>query len=192
MIGAAYIKGPPEGGLTIGAWATIGCAITFGAHILLTDRGTRRADPLAITFVMFVCAALFCGVAVHIAPGGVEMLEPTGFVAAMSSFEFWRTLLLCSTLASVIAISVLNRWQKELSPTRAAIVYTAEPVFASLISVVAGYDVVTGWLAFGAGMILLANLSAEFIRRRPALHTKAQRHKELQRQAASGEGSLPS
>jgi drug/metabolite transporter (DMT)-like permease len=61
---------------------------------------------------------------------------------------------------------VLNRWQKELAPSRAAVVYTSEPVFASLISVIAVRDTVTVWLLFGATMILLANLSAEFIGRR--------------------------
>ena len=53
------------------------------------------------------------------------------------------------------------------APSRAAIVYTAEPVFAAVISIIAGRDTVNGWLAFGATMILLANLSAEFLRKRP-------------------------
>jgi drug/metabolite transporter (DMT)-like permease len=165
-IGAAYIQGPPEGGLTIGAWATLGCAVTFGGHILLTDYGTKRADPLAITFVMFLFATLFTGAATLVAPGGLGLLEPDALTATLTDFEFWRTLVLCSTLASVLAISVLNRWQKELAPSRAAVVYTSEPVFASLISVIAGRDTVTVWLLFGATMILLANLSAEFIGRR--------------------------
>lgn len=169
VIGVAYIKGPPEGGLSIGAWATIGCAVTFGGHILATDYGTRRADPLAITLVMFVCTTLFAGLGVLLAPGGLNMLEPGLLGTALSDLEFWRTEILCAVLASVLAISVLNRWQKELAPSRAAVVYTAEPVFASLVSIVAGPDVFTGWLVFGAVMILAANLSAEFLRRRQTL-----------------------
>ena len=58
------------------------------------------------------------------------------------------------------------RLVKELSPSRAAVVYTSEPVFAALISIGAGEEGLTPWLAFGAGMILLANLSAEFIGRK--------------------------
>ncbi len=170
VVGAAYIQGPPQGGLTIGAWATLGCAVTFGGHILLTDYGTRRADPLAITLVMFLCATLFCGMAVLVAPGGMGLIQPDALAATLQDPEVWRTLLLCATFASVLAISVLNRWQKELPPSRAAIVYTAEPVFASVISVLAGRDVVTWWLVFGATMILLANLVAEIglIKRRVA------------------------
>ncbi len=173
-LGAAYIKGPPQGGLSPGAWATIGCAVLFGVHILMTDTGTKRADPMAVTLVMFVCASLFTAVAVVLAPGGIALFEPVPLAAAMSDFEFWRTMLLCATLATVVAVSVLNRWQKELLPSRAAIVYTAEPVFASIISIIAGRDRLDGWLAFGAVMILLANVSAEFLRKRPRLQPPVQ------------------
>jgi drug/metabolite transporter (DMT)-like permease len=83
-----------------------------------------------------------------------------------TSTDFVLHAVLCAFFASVIAISVLNRWQKELHPSRAAIVYTAEPVFATLISMAYDRDQITGWLVFGAAMILLANLAAEFIRPR--------------------------
>ena len=166
VIGAAYIKGPPDGGLSIGAWATIACAVVFGLHILMTDWATKRADPMAITLAMFVFSVVWTGLAAVIAPGGLAMFEPAMLVRAFSDFTFVSTELLCAVLATVIAISVLNRWQKELNPSRAAIVYTAEPVFASLISIAAGRDKFGFWLLFGAFMILLANLSAEFLGRR--------------------------
>src|SRR5919108_731825 len=63
VIGAAYMKGPPEGGLSIGAWATIGCAVVFGAHILLTDYVTKRADPMAITLTMLLWSVVWTGLA---------------------------------------------------------------------------------------------------------------------------------
>jgi drug/metabolite transporter (DMT)-like permease len=163
VIGAAFMKGPPEGGLSIGAWATIGCAIVFGAHILLTDYTTKRADPMALTLTMLLWSLLWTGAATLAAPGGVAMFEPGLLVRAFTSEWFIATEVLCAVFATVIALSVLNRWQKELQPSRAAIIYTAEPVFAAIISIIAGRDQITGWLFFGAGMILAANLSAEFI-----------------------------
>jgi drug/metabolite transporter (DMT)-like permease len=167
VVGAAYMKGPPEGGLSIGAWSTIGCAFVFGIHILLTDHATKRADPMAITFVMFLCSIAWMAIATLVAPGGLALFEPALFGEIMTDWTFIQTELLCAVFATVIAVSVLNRWQKELHPSRAAIVYTAEPVFAAVISIIAGRDTVNGWLLFGAGMILLANLSAEFLRKRP-------------------------
>ncbi|MCZ7606507.1 MAG: EamA family transporter [Planctomycetota bacterium] len=97
------------------------------------------------------------------------MFEPGLLAQAFTDAAFVSTELLCAVFATVIAVSVLNRWQKELAPSRAAIVYTAEPVFAATISIIAGRDHVNGWLIFGAGMILLANLSAEFLRKRPRI-----------------------
>ncbi|MCB9893251.1 MAG: DMT family transporter [Planctomycetes bacterium] len=169
VIGAAYMKGPPQGGLSLGAWSTIACAVVFGAHILLTDYATKRADPMAITLVMFLCSIGWNGLALLAAPSGPAMFEPGLIARAFTDLTFLGTEVACAVFATVIAVSVLNRWQKELAPARAAIVYTAEPVLAAIISIVAGRDTVSCWLAFGATMILLANLSAEFLRKRPKL-----------------------
>jgi drug/metabolite transporter (DMT)-like permease len=169
VIGAAYMKGPPQGGLSLGAWSTIGCAVVFGAHILMTDYATKRADPMAITLVMFLFSIAWNGLALLVAPGGPAMFEPALIGQAFTDFTFVGTEVACAVFATVIAVSVLNRWQKELAPSRAAIVYTAEPVLAAVISILAGRDTVTLWLAFGATMILLANISAEFLRKRPKI-----------------------
>jgi drug/metabolite transporter (DMT)-like permease len=167
VVGAAYMKGPPEGGLSIGAWATIGCAVVFGAHILLTDYVTKRADPMAITLTMLLWSVLWTGLALLAAPGGFAMFEPALLGKTFTSLSFVATEVLCAVFATVIALSVLNRWQKELLPSRAAIVYTAEPVFAAIISIIAGRDEITWWLVFGAAMIVAANLSAELIKKKP-------------------------
>lgn len=167
LIGAAFIQGPPEGGLSLGAWLTIGCAVVFGAHILVTDVATKRADPMAVTLTMFVFSAGWMLLALLIAPGGMAMLSPGQLAAAFGNLDFAYTVALCAVFATVIAISVLNRWQKELHPSRAAIIYTAEPVCATLISLaLSDRERVTFWLFFGAAMILAANLAAELIKPR--------------------------
>lgn len=165
-LGAAFIAGPPEGGLSVGAWATIGCAVAFGGHIVMTDSYTRKTDPLALTFTMLVFSTLWMGLIMAATPQGLSRLQPDSLAALFGDGRFIVSVTLCAVLATVIALSVLNRWQKELSPSRAAIVYTSEPVFAALISILFGEEHFTGWLFFGAAMILLANLSAEFIGRK--------------------------
>lgn len=167
-IGAAFIMGPPEGGLSLGAWLTIAAAVLFGGHILVTDAATKRADPMAVTLTMFLFTIAWMFGAMLISPGGPALVAPSALSAAFADGAFVLTVVLCAVFATAIAITVLNRWQKELHPSRAAIIYTAEPVCATVISIVMGLDHVTGWLFFGAGMILLANLSAEFVGRRRA------------------------
>lgn len=169
LIGAAFIQGPPEGGLSLGAWLTIACAVVFGAHILVTDVATKRADPMAVTLTMLVCSAAWMLVALLIAPGGSAMLGVGALADAFANVDFLYTVILCAVFATVIAVSVLNRWQKELHPSRAAIIYTAEPVCATLISLaLSDRERITFWLFFGAAMILAANLAAELIKPRKA------------------------
>ncbi|MDC1142468.1 DMT family transporter [Planctomycetota bacterium] len=166
-LGAAFIKGPPDGGLGVGAWMTIASAVMFGGHILITDWGTKRADPMAITLSMILWTMLWSLLVMAFTPDALGLFAPDVLGAILQDSKFLINIFLCGLLATTIAISVLNRWQKELTPTRAAIIYTAEPVFASLYSMfVSGQDVFSWWLVFGAAMILLANLSAEFLRKR--------------------------
>jgi drug/metabolite transporter (DMT)-like permease len=131
-IGAAFIKGVPETGLSIGAWATIACAVVFGGHIVLTDVFTRRSDALALTFTMLVWSTLWMALALALAPDAARALDTSRLAAVFSDGLFWLTELLCALLATVLALTLLNVWQKELSPSRAAVVYTSEPVFATL------------------------------------------------------------
>jgi drug/metabolite transporter (DMT)-like permease len=169
--GAAFIQGPPQGGLSLGAWLTIAAAVVFGAHILVTDVATKRAAPMGVTMTMFLFSTLWMALALLVAPGGPALLAPGALAVAVQDTNFLLMVALCAVFATVIAISVLNRWQKELLPSRAAIIYTAEPVFATVISLLfSDRETLTVWLFFGAGMILAANLAAEFIRpRKPAV-----------------------
>ncbi|CAG0961056.1 hypothetical protein PLCT2_00758 [Planctomycetaceae bacterium] len=175
-VGAAFIKGLPETGLSIGAWATLGCAVVFGGHIVLTDVLTRKSDALALTFTMLVWSTLWMILALSLSPDAGRALDVSSLEAVFASPMFWITELLCAFLATVLALSMLNVWQKELSPSRAAVVYTSEPVFATLLSLgatafiggiipIEAHEHFSWWLVFGAAMILLANLSAEFVGR---------------------------
>ncbi|MBI5480399.1 MAG: DMT family transporter [Deltaproteobacteria bacterium] len=165
-LGAAFIQGPPRGGLSLGAWATIACAVVFAGHILLTDHSTRRADPMALTFTTLVLSTLWMLLALLALPGGAAVLRPALVGRLLLDPVFAGAMAVCTLLATVVALALLNRWQKELSPSRAAIVYTSEPVFATLVSIAAGRERLAFWLFFGAAMILAANLAVEFIGRR--------------------------
>jgi len=175
LTGAAFIAGPPRGGLSIGAWSTIACAVLFGLQILMTDHASRRVEPRALTFTMLVPSAVWMTLAFLIAPGGLQRLRSASLWAPLRSPAFVLSELFCAILATVVVMLLMNRWQRELAPTRAAIIYTTEPIFAAILSIVAGRDTLTGWLVFGSTMILAANLAAELpgIRKAPAPATRS-------------------
>lgn len=170
LVGAAFIAGPPSGGLSAGAWSTIACAVLFGGQILLTDHSSRKVDTSALTFTMLSFSAVWMTLALLAAPGGVARLMGPERFCPLRSASFIGIELVCALVATVLVVSLFTRWQKELSPSRVAILYTTEPIFAAVISIVAGRDRITGWLIFGGAMILAANLVAELTPRtlRPA------------------------
>jgi drug/metabolite transporter (DMT)-like permease len=163
LVGAAFIAGPPSGGLSTGAWSTIACAVVFGGQILMTDYSSRRVHPAALTVTMLAFSALWMVLALILAPGGLARLAGADRFCPLRSPSFLGSELVCALLATVLVVSLFNRWQKELSPSRAALVYTTEPIFAAIISVAAGRDRITGWLLFGGAMILAANVVAEVV-----------------------------
>lgn len=160
-LGAAYIGGPPQLTFGTGEWLTIASAFVFALHIVVTDRVTRRVDPMAITLTSFVVVALgsmaLCGSG--LASEHTPALARVGELIA--DRQFLIALSAASLFATLIAISFMNLFQRELTPVRAAIIYAIEPVWASLIAIGIGMDQADSWLFFGGGLLLAGNLVAE-------------------------------
>jgi drug/metabolite transporter (DMT)-like permease len=160
-LGAGLVRGRPELHFTTGEWITIASAFVFAAHILATDRLTRVVEPMCITLTSFTVIALgnLALFAVCMASDAALSWERvTGLLAAR---EFLVPLVLTTILATVVALSLMSLYQRELDPVRAAILYAFEPIFATLFGLAAGLDSLTSWLWIGGGLILLGNLIAE-------------------------------
>ncbi|HUR28628.1 MAG TPA: DMT family transporter [Planctomycetota bacterium] len=166
-LGAAWIGGPPQIAFGAGEWLTIASALVFAVHIVATDRVTKRVDPLAVTLTSFlvIAAGSLCATAVGFASRDTPQISD--LAALFGDGEFTVPLLCSSFFATLIAISLMNVFQRELDPVRAAIVYAIEPVFAALISISLGMEQPNRWLFLGGGALLAGNLVAE-LRRAPA------------------------
>jgi drug/metabolite transporter (DMT)-like permease len=160
--GAALVRGRPE----IAAWSTgevltVLASIAFAVHILATDRVTKRVPALPVTAVMFACVALG-GVALLAAEAARGAGLGLGVLAELARDpEFLRPLLLTSVFGTVVALTWMNLYQREVDPVRAAILYALEPIWAAIIGISAGADEFTPWLLVGGGLLLAGNLVAE-------------------------------
>lgn len=172
--GAGFISGPPQ--ITFGwaEWLTVGCAFLFALHILATDAVTKRHDPLAVTLTAFVWVTLGSALTLALGLGSIDTARLGGLLA---SRDFLWPLALSSLLATVLALSLMNLFQRELDPVRAAILYAIEPVWASLVSIGLGMAVPDRWLWVGGSALLAGNLLAELgpmlARRRAAARSSA-------------------
>lgn len=128
--GAALIRGRPQLGFTAGEALTLASALAFGIHILLTDRLTRRFDPLALSVTSFAVVAIGAGAVALAFAGGVE---PDRLAALAHDREMVVALACMTVLGTIVALTLMNVYQRELDPVRAAILYALEPIWASII-----------------------------------------------------------
>lgn len=165
-LGAGLIRGRPELDLRAGELLTVLSAAIFAVHILATDHVTRRADALAATLTCFAWVALFGAgtlLLTRLLPGHAD----AGTLLALVSSRAWLEPMLLSMLfATVLALSLMNLYQKQLDPLRAAIVYAVEPIWALVFGVWKGLDTLSGWLWIGGALLLAGNLVAELGPRR--------------------------
>ena len=160
-LGAAFISGPPRLTFDLPEWLTVLCAALFAGTILTTDHATRRHRPAHVSLVSFWVVAL--GAAACLAWALARPGAPAGgaVLGLLTSGAFLVPLLSCSLLATLFALTVLNQFQRFVSPVRAATIYSLEPVWAGLISVGMGAEEPNRWLIGGAVVLLLGNLIAE-------------------------------
>ena len=160
-VGAAFISGPPQLSFDLPEWLTVLCAVLFAGHIVATDKVTRRSTPLAVAWTSFVWVT--AGSAVLLAIGW--SLQPSISVSLvatlMTTKGFIVPAVLAGVLGSLVALSLLTNFQKYLSPVRAAILYSLEPVWAALIALAVGQVSLDGWLLFGGALLLVGNLWME-------------------------------
>ncbi|TAH34290.1 MAG: DMT family transporter [Planctomycetota bacterium] len=159
--GGAYISGPPQVSFDAPEWLTVACAAIFAVHILATDAVTRRVRPLPVSTTTFAWVAL--GSALVFAAGMLRDGAPSAsaLLGLLRRPDFWAPLLLSSTLATVVALTLMNQFQRDLPPVRAAILYALEPVWASIFSIALGRETPNLWLFAGGAALLLGNLVAE-------------------------------
>jgi drug/metabolite transporter (DMT)-like permease len=137
-------------GMSRGDWLTLGCAVAYASHILLTERYAREEGVVAlvavqlwgVTVLSTLCLPFF---------GARVRWEPS-FVAAVA---------FCGLLASAAAICVQTWAQARTTAVRVALITSLEPVFAAVYSVALGYETLGAREWVGGGLIVAGVLVAE-------------------------------
>ena len=136
----------------------LGCAVAFATHILLLGRYAPQLSTYRLAVVQMATAGL-CVLAWDGVAG--ELVVP-------GSAEVCVALSITSVAASAAAFLIQTRAQREVSPTRTAVIFTMEPVFAGLFGFLLAGERLSGRGWLGAGLILAGMLVAELGGRQPA------------------------
>jgi drug/metabolite transporter (DMT)-like permease len=127
------------------------CAVAFATHILLLGRYAPRLSTYRLAVVQLATAGLLALIWAGLA----------GDLAVPASSEVWVALAITSVAASAGAFLIQTRAQREVSPTRTAVILTMEPVFAGLFGFLLAGERLSGRGWLGAGLILAGMLVAE-------------------------------
>ncbi len=132
---------------TIGDFLTLLCAIMFALYIVYLDIYSRQHPT---NFLVFIQLALTSVSSFLIAP---VFEEPK---INLTSHLFFA-LIYTALLATIFATYIQTEYQKFTTPTRAAIIFTMEPVFAGLIAWIFLSERLSPLAIFGS-ILMLAGL----------------------------------
>ncbi len=155
--GIVLLTSEPGGGLALlagmhmGEWLTLGCAVAFAFHLLTLAKGAGAVAPrtlgtLQIVFATVVMTALL-PLERHL------KLHWNGTVLA--------ALAVTSVLATAAAFTIQSWAQQHLPASHTALIFTMEPVFAWLTSLLFFGERLGPRALLGAGLILAGIVLAE-------------------------------
>lgn len=155
--GMLLLTRPAElgGGLNAGDLLTLLCAIYFASHMVATGAFARRFAIERLMMTQIATAAVLTTLATPLLEH--PHLSPTPLLLGMIAYE--------AVLASVVAIRLQLAAQQVLSPTYAALVYTLEPVVASMTSLLVLGDRLAPLQWAGGALIIAGSLLPEIARR---------------------------
>lgn len=133
------------------------CAIAFAIHIVLVSKYADRHHPLLLGWVQLFTVAVLNLVAAFF----FEPFERIFVPDVILQPKVLQAILITSIFASVLAYVAQIYCQQHTSPARAAIMFSAEPVFAILTAYLWAGELLTGWNIFGCVLILSGMLLPE-------------------------------
>jgi len=145
--GLWFITSPGgRGSFNLGDLLTLFCALAFALQIVLVQIYSKRHDYLKLMLFQFL-------VTVVLSVPSMILLESPRLVL---SSRLVLAAAFTAIVATVVAIGIQFRYQRLTTATRAAIIYTLEPVFAAGFAFLVLGELMRGRAWVGAGMILFA------------------------------------
>jgi drug/metabolite transporter (DMT)-like permease len=137
-----------------------GCAVIYAFHIVLLGHFAAVADVAWLAVVQIATGAVL----------GWLTFWWAGPTHVLWTPAVWIALAVTSILATAFAFTTQTWAQKYTTATRAALIFSLEPVFAWITSYVAVGEVLTTRALAGAGFVLAGILMAELKPLRPGVH----------------------
>ncbi len=147
LAGLWLMTSPSGGGFNIGDGLTLICAILFAYYIVYLDIASKMVSVGKLAFVQTVVAGVF----------GILSALAAEEMRFTPTFSMISSMIYLTVFATVITTYVQTRYQKDTTPTRAAIIFTIEPVWASAFAAIALAERL-GWLEVGGAVLIITGV----------------------------------
>ena len=149
--GLYFLSGGDFSALTRGDWLVFVCAITVTFHVIYTGKFASRNNIYLLTAVQLIVTGLL----------SLTLLPFAGVQFPIISIHFLLVLFYLSLFGTVYTFLMQTAMQRFTTATRTALVFSLEPVFATLFAFLIAGEILTptGW--FGGFLIICGMLVAE-------------------------------
>ena len=144
-----------SGKLTLGTgeFLTLICAFLFALHIIFTGKFSKEVNVFVLV--------LFQLITVTILSLAFSLTLDDKTFALEYDYTFYKAVIVTAVFATVYAFLIQTYMQQFTTATKTAIIFTMEPVSASIYGYAVGGEILTSTQVFGAVLIIVATLIAE-------------------------------
>ena len=154
LVGIYFLNGGGLDSFNTGDWIVVGSAVFWAMHVILLGHGARMTGlPIFVSAISF----LFAGIAASAIALGTE--APT--IEAISSG--WIEIAYAAVLSTAIGFTLQAVGQQHVPPANAAIILSAESLFAALGGAVILGERLPAVGYVGAALIFLAIILVEAV-----------------------------
>ncbi|NMA96326.1 MAG: DMT family transporter [Clostridiales bacterium] len=153
-IGLALVTLDSNLGINKGDMLTLLCAVCFALSIILIDSFIDKEDPTLLVIVEIGIVSILSFI-LSIFTGDL------GSLIVQITHEVIFALFITGLFATALAILIQNKAQRLTSPTHAALIFSAEPVFAALTSFILLGERMSFKNLVGGVLILMAVIISE-------------------------------
>ncbi len=127
------------------------CALSFALHIIFVGRYTSSYETCWLVTVQIATVAFLSG-----AFAFVTEPKPAPFTG-----DIWMALFITAIPATCLAFLIQNYMQRFTTPTRTAIIFSMEPVFAAFFAVLLLQEILTSRAWWGGTLVVAGMLLSE-------------------------------
>jgi len=145
-------------GFNVGDFFTLLCAIFYGMYIVYLDIISKKYDYMLLVFLQISSTAVLGIISVVVLNlSGLENFKFTYNNSLIFAFLY------TSILATVVSTTIQTKYQKVITPTKAGIILSFEPIFSAAIAYYFIHEKISRFSFIGGILIFTGLLVSELL-----------------------------